>query len=704
MKKIFTLCLALMGFISVANAATTDDIKPLKHSYVLVCDELGARPGKGVLFGDDHFLDVTGGSTATNKGKINLASADGVLVTEEIAAKYGEYGEHYNFLRLKKSQDVIAIKVTAQSKVIIFYQDNNKDDRFPVFAKDASLKERLGEGTKSERTSGEEGVPAANLRRIEWTAADDGLVYIGDNNGDMFVSFIIIEAKEAPGTPTVKVGKQTFENGLWYREVVCTPNDMVEEGSTEKIPTIVTYTTDGSAPTAASEVYTEPIKCYKDMTVKFQAFMNFGDGKAADDLICDGADNEGNVSFSFNAPAIKADGANVTIESEYEGAKNFYSYGDIKDAEGSTFTLTESATISAYSQIVNGEYATFTTKSTTKDVYVLNPIKEKKTIAVTAGKAVVDEEATATSTTGTVYKIEGGTISADKADFFVKNLTFGVVNGDNAKYQVPEGQEAYIMMSNTNISFMVAEGDSVNVKVITSKNSCKTLNPDNDESITTDRKNYVNVSGTTFGHDDVTEEGGNIIEFGLKGAEGGSIFTFQKYSGTGNILISSIEITPAAATASETELTLTEGHTLLIADIEAAGGTDEDIVRFEIANESGESRNGWGIGGFANSDNWTPSVEWTGLEGDSWNYEYTVAQIKATAGTEPGQYHGIGITINIYNQCKVAKVVLVKGATAIQNVKTVNAQSNTVYNLAGQKVDANYKGIVIKNGKKTIQK
>lgn len=730
MKKIFTLVFTLMAFAAVASAATVDDLAVLKHSYVLVCDELGARPGKGVLFGDDHFLDVTGGSTATNKGKINLASADGVLVTEEIAAKYGEYGEHYNFLRLKKSQDVIAIKVTAQSKVIIFYQDNNKDDRFPVFAKDASLKELLGAGTISERTSGEEGVPAANLRRIEWTAADDGLVYIGDNNGDMYVSFIIIEAKEAPGTPTVKVGKQTFENGLWFREVVCTPNDMVEEGSTEKIPTIVTYTTDGSTPTAASEVYTGPIKCYKDMTVKFQAFMNFGDGKADDERICDGADNEGNVSFSFNAPSIKADGANVTIESEYEGAKNFYSYGDTKDAEGSTFTLTESATVSAYSQIINGEYATFTTKSTTKDVYVLNPIKEKKTIAVTAGQAVVDEEATATSTTGTIYKIEGGAISADKADFFVKNLTFGVVNGDNAKYQVPEGQEAYIMMSNTNISFMVAEGDSVNVKVITSKNSCKTLNPDNDESITTDRKNYVNVSGKTFGHDDVTEEGGNIIEFGLKGAEGGSIFTFQKYSGTGNILISSIEITPAAAETKE-EIDLTAANWGWGWGCDAA---NEDNLLV------GTLTGGWG----AVSTGWNEGADWSA-------YNTLVCVVEsAESSLEPGEdgplfqilakgtaddkkvaYTSFSETFTtqktfeipldpeysndvhqlwfqgkaVGDKIKVSKVYLTtKVADAIQSAKTVKTVNGVRYNLAGQKVDENYKGIVIQNGKKFMQK
>ena len=43
-------------------------------------------------------------------------------------------------------------------------------------------------------------------------------------------------------------------------------------------------------------------------------------------------------------------------------------------------------------------------------------------------------------------------------------------------------------------------------------------------------------------------------------------------------------------------------------------------------------------------------------------------------------------------------------ATAIQFVKNANVESDVIYNLAGQKVDANYKGIIIKNGKKMIQK
>ena len=46
----------------------------------------------------------------------------------------------------------------------------------------------------------------------------------------------------------------------------------------------------------------------------------------------------------------------------------------------------------------------------------------------------------------------------------------------------------------------------------------------------------------------------------------------------------------------------------------------------------------------------------------------------------------------------------VEGATAIQQVKAGKAEDGARYNLAGQKVGASYKGIVIQNGKKFIQK
>ena len=44
------------------------------------------------------------------------------------------------------------------------------------------------------------------------------------------------------------------------------------------------------------------------------------------------------------------------------------------------------------------------------------------------------------------------------------------------------------------------------------------------------------------------------------------------------------------------------------------------------------------------------------------------------------------------------------GSTGISTVKTVRVDDGAIYNLAGQKVDNSYKGLVIKNGKKVINK
>ena len=157
-------------------------------------------------------------------------------------------------------------------------------------------------------------------------------------------------------------------------------------------------------------------------------------------------------------------------------------------------------------------------------------------------------------------------------------------------------------MSNTNITFLVAEGDSVDVVVTCSKNSCKDINLTDEavdaegSKVANDRKCFINVDGTNYSA--VDAEGNeaadlkrnpdaNIVKFGLKAG----IHTFQKYSGTGNILVSSIEITP------------------------------------------------------------------------------------------------------------------VEAVTGIQNVKNAaEAEDGAIYNLAGQKVDAAFKGLVIKNGKKFVNK
>lgn len=167
-----------------------------------------------------------------------------------------------------------------------------------------------------------------------------------------------------------------------------------------------------------------------------------------------------------------------------------------------------------------------------------------------------------------------------------------------------------------------------------------------------------------------------------------------------------------AVPTSEVELTLTEGHTILATEFDKYA--DDTKVKLVFANNTDPyaNRNGWGIGGFANSDNWTPTYSIKGGDGKEFEVYVTVGDLKTAAknGTDSyvdGQHHKGGVTFNIYNDCKLthAYVVLKGTSTNISNTLVAPAAKNApVYNLAGQQVGASYKGVVIKNGKKYVQK
>ena len=163
---------------------------------------------------------------------------------------------------------------------------------------------------------------------------------------------------------------------------------------------------------------------------------------------------------------------------------------------------------------------------------------------------------------------------------------------------------------------------------------------------------------------------------------------------------------------SEVELTLVEGHTILATEFDKYADDTKVKLCFENQTDPYESRNGWGIGGFANSDNWTPTYSISAGDGKAFDVMVTVGDFKKAAknGTDSyvdGQYHKAGVTFNIYNQCKLvgAYILLEKDpSTGISNATILTpAKSTKIYNLAGQQVDASYKGVVIKNGKKFVQ-
>lgn len=546
MKKIFTLICALVGIVASGFAQTVADLEVCKHSYVLVGDDVTnngtEKIAKNSLFGDGYFFTPTGHDKSNKKNSFDLAEKNEDETYKWFNGKYAEYGSHLNSLRLKNAQDVFAVKLTAKSKIIICFNGQSKVGtaaRYPKFATDAKLENPLNEKPSAE--SGKVGIST-----VEYTAPDDMTLYVGSWNGDIYVSYIIVEANEIPGTPSVKVGPQTYENGLWFREVTVKPAMVSEEGSEEQFPSIVTYTTDGSAPDANSEVVpSDPIKVYQNQTLKFQAFMDFGSGEPDVQGFLSGAENEAVVSFSFDAPTITADKGNVTVTTPYaaQGGANVITYGD-EIINGDNATLTESAVVSAYTTIKNGDYATFTSKKTTADVYVLDPIKTTQEITI-SGNAVKDEEATAADPNGNiVYKVENGSVNADNKLFFVRNVTLKALSNLDptvAKYQVPAGKEAYLQMTGDNITFLVAENDSVDVTVTCTKNSCKNLDKENEKKI------YINVDGTTYGCDDITAGDPdnldgylNVVTFRL----GAGYHTFMKYSGTGNIMVSSIKFEP----------------------------------------------------------------------------------------------------------------------------------------------------------------
>ena len=104
---------------------------------------------------------------------------------------------------------------------------------------------------------------------------------------------------------------------------------------------------------------------------------------------------------------------------------------------------------------------------------------------------------------------------------------------------------------------------------------------------------------------------------------------------------------------------------------------------------------------------------WNGA--DQHVYDVTASQTTKAYDFAFDNYQGVTTTGNdahvlwqqgwLIGTVKISKVqVFEKEGSGIESMVAEKAFNGAIYNLAGQKVDANYKGVVIKNGKKMMQK
>ncbi len=97
----------------------------------------------------------------------------------------------------------------------------------------------------------------------------------------------------------------------------------------------------------------------------------------------------------------------------------------------------------------------------------------------------------------------------------------------------------------------------------------------------------------------------------------------------------------------------------------------------------------------------------TTVNGDYTNFGLSGGSfVKINAGTIPANKAYLPVlTANVPNEARAFNIVFEDGeTTGIKNVEVRKFNAETYYNLAGQRVDANHKGIVIVNGKKFFNK
>ena len=209
-----------------------------------------------------------------------------------------------------------------------------------------------------------------------------------------------------------------------------------------------------------------------------------------------------------------------------------------------------------------------------------------------------------------------------------------------------------------------------------------------------------------------------VIEYGEEGEEGGeteeaaALIWEENLAGLDAVpyWFGSSEGTDATAEATADGIALMNPRkqdqiwtpqTVVTADAFTVEEDHNYLVVIEVKVPAGEGTYQVQLGSWAtNFQKEVPVVgndDWQTLEIEFPEYGGTTDENAAHVVFQNGWVVGTSVV-------KSVKVYEVSEETAIQSVKKAAKANGAIYNLAGQKVNASYKGVVIKDGKKYIQK
>lgn len=469
------------------------------------------------------------------------------------------------------------------------------------------------------------------------------------------------------------------------------------------------YTTDGSAPSSSSTLYEDAFTVTKDCTVKAIAIK---DGMTDSEVTSANVtiNNQRQVSFDFT-------GYNTT------GLLN----ASTKVVNGDTYTLPKgrsyfiaNKTQTGWKDTNDNEYKLGAEVTIDKD-FTFSPVFTDNTVALGDAKTTVDwtfatsKGAPSVGYEGNIgYYTQQATINNIVVDvpMTINTMQDAGVSGSHGKFNTTSADNRAQVNKGTVFIIPAIKGMTVTYTVTANDKNMK------DESVSFNGENGTKASD------------GKSISYTYNGNDA----TLKIIDITANFYPSGLNVTYPAVSSYNVTVNQTIGYSTMYyekelkvpADTKAytAELNDDKLVLTELADGIIPAKTAVlvsGNGGVFEASNTGATFTGTNdLKGSATTIETSSVDggIVCTLANENGttafyNYNGTTLAANkaflvvpttATGEAKAIRIVFNDNATGINNIANAESKANaTIYNIAGQRVTKNAKGLVIVNGKKYIK-